>query len=115
MHSNRDAKLGTGAFSLGQKSILCRPTKFNIELSCCQSGKGKNQKEDGMILFSVPEPSMSRKTSKRVSFSPDVGERPTMFLKQGGSGVKHVVDLCAAQVAGVRDGELPLIVAIDLQ
>ncbi|KAL4384073.1 hypothetical protein GQ457_15G023430 [Hibiscus cannabinus] len=29
---------------------------------------------------------MSRKTSKRVSFSPDVGERPTMFLKQGGSG-----------------------------
>ncbi|KAK9010126.1 hypothetical protein V6N11_036641 [Hibiscus sabdariffa] len=29
---------------------------------------------------------MSRKASKRVSFSPDVGERPMMFLKQGGSG-----------------------------
>ncbi|XP_022748340.1 josephin-like protein [Durio zibethinus] len=28
---------------------------------------------------------MSR-TSKRVSFSPDVNERPTIFLKHGGSG-----------------------------
>ncbi|XWS67206.1 hypothetical protein CRYUN_Cryun05aG0267900 [Craigia yunnanensis] len=29
---------------------------------------------------------MSRRTSKRVSFSPDVNERPTIFLKHGGSG-----------------------------
>ncbi|KAE8717395.1 Sulfoquinovosyldiacylglycerol 2 [Hibiscus syriacus] len=29
---------------------------------------------------------MSRRTSKRVSFGPDVGEKPTMFLKHGGSG-----------------------------
>ncbi|KAE8697715.1 Sulfoquinovosyldiacylglycerol 2 [Hibiscus syriacus] len=29
---------------------------------------------------------MSRRTSKRVSFSPNVGERPTMFIKHGGSG-----------------------------
>ncbi|KAE8654264.1 Sulfoquinovosyldiacylglycerol 2 [Hibiscus syriacus] len=28
---------------------------------------------------------MSRRTSKRVSFSPHIGERPTMFLKHGGS------------------------------
>ncbi|XVE76518.1 hypothetical protein DITRI_Ditri12bG0180100 [Diplodiscus trichospermus] len=29
---------------------------------------------------------MSIRTSKRVSFSPDVNERPQMFLKHGGSG-----------------------------
>ncbi|EOY07275.1 hypothetical protein QUC31_011437 [Theobroma cacao] len=28
---------------------------------------------------------MSRRTSKRVSFSPDVNERPTILLKHGGS------------------------------
>ncbi|KAH7553811.1 hypothetical protein ACOSP7_029324 [Xanthoceras sorbifolium] len=29
---------------------------------------------------------MSSKASKRVSFSPDVNEKPTIFLKHGGSG-----------------------------
>ncbi|XVE62021.1 hypothetical protein DITRI_Ditri06bG0085400 [Diplodiscus trichospermus] len=29
---------------------------------------------------------MSRRTSKRVSLSPDVNERPTIFLKHGGNG-----------------------------
>ncbi|XWS55553.1 hypothetical protein CRYUN_Cryun09bG0009900 [Craigia yunnanensis] len=32
---------------------------------------------------------MSRRTSKRVSFSPDVNERPMIFLKHGGSGRKR--------------------------
>jgi hypothetical protein len=41
---------------------------------------------------------MSRKASKRVSFSPDVNDKPTMFLKHGGGtrvsgGRKRVIGI----------------------
>lgn len=48
--------------------------------------------------MSLPSYQMSRKASKRVSFSPDVNDKPTMFLKHGGGtrvsgGRKRVIGI----------------------